>query len=208
VTIRWYTGSTGVEVPGSARTFEVAPLGTGGIMSTHVWEIPDSWGGVAKITSDQPVLSLVHRWYYVNYYRSWVVFKPIKDFSTGGTAAIYFAAVHKQSSGLVRIGDGFNTNFYVANLGTSVATVKFEIIRGSDGTVVYDQNHDIAVNGRSGWNTLDSAFDAFLGTNFEGGARFTVVNPPSGGRIAGIGETTLNGYQNTDAYGSYNAVNQ
>jgi hypothetical protein len=209
VTVRFYTGATGVEVPGSMFTESVPPRQTGGIISCNYTPLPSSWGGTARITSDIPLVARVDRWWNsAGYYGIWAAFRPDKDPSTAGTATLYYPALRKRSSGNTPIGDGWNTIFYVANLGSSAATVKVEIIRGSDGFVAYNQNSTIAASGRNAWNMLSSAFDAALGTTFNGGIRFTVVDPPSGGRIVGMAEQTINYTVTTDGFGIFNGVNQ
>jgi hypothetical protein len=207
---------SGAEVTAARQTMNLPINGSGNVNMANVTQLPSNWGGTAVVTSTNSVIVVVHTWFNnAGYYAGWAVYKPVPNPSTAGSDTAYLPSVRRQATGSTRVGEGWCTTMFATNLETTARTVKLQIYRGSDGALVFEQERDIAGQDRSGWNVLATTsagtptlkWDATLGSNFIGGAKFTVTTP-GGGRIVALAEQTLSGRGTTDAFAYYNGVNQ
>ncbi len=55
VTARYYTESTGAEIPAAAQVFSLAPFATKVLYQADNGNLPDFWGGSARVSSNKPI---------------------------------------------------------------------------------------------------------------------------------------------------------
>jgi hypothetical protein len=170
--------------------------------------LPDGFNGSARIEATGPVIALGQPWVAAGTatgYTAWAVFTPVDP--AAGADTVYLPSVHKQSSGGARTGNGWCTSIIAVNLDQTVtSTVRINIYNAATGLSVFSQQVAIPPKGKTNWYTLESQYDASMGSNFQGGAKITVL---SGGLITALGQQTGKAYGKTssssDAYGFFNA---
>ena len=209
-TLRFYNTSGGLTL---TLVRQVSPFGTVSVPLRNLCGsgseiLPAGWKGSVDVTSTLPILVLAQPWVgdaANGGYVGWAAFYPVDPATATNTA--YLPAVHKQSQGGANVGNGWCTSLQVANLGGNPTTVRLDIYSSSTGLSVYSEQKVIAPNAMGFWSTRGTtAMDGPMGSNFTGGAKFTVVSGP--GPIVALGQDSLKSYPVSDAYAFYNGVNQ
>ena len=209
VTIK-FLDRNGNEVVAARQVLNLAANATQYVTTNGVTALPDGFNGSASVEGTGPVITLAQPWVAATTatgYTAWAVFTPVDP--AAGASAVYVPSVHKQSSGGARTGNGWCTSIIAVNLDQTVSsTVRIDIYNATTGLSVFNQQVEIAPSGKTNWYTLQSGFDAALGTDFKGGAKITVL---SGGLITAIGQQSGKAYgiasSSSDAFGFFNASN-
>jgi hypothetical protein len=209
VTIHWLNRDGSEITP--VTTVNLNPNGTGYVTTRDTPQLGVGWSGLVKAetTAGRPVIALGQPWVasggYYNY-SGWAGYNPLDISGSAGSNVAYVPAVHKQSSGGGRSGNGWCTSVMVNNLDeTSTTRVQIEIYDETTGAQVYYQERDIDPNGQVYWYTLASEFDSSMGSDFFGAAKVTVM---SGGPIIAIAQGSLSSYGTSSGYSFYNGINQ
>jgi hypothetical protein len=198
----------GNEVVAARQVLDLPASATQYVTTRDTTGLPSGFNGSARIEATGPVIALGQPWVAATTatgYTAWAFFTPVDP--DAGVTATYIPSVHKQSSGGSRSGNGWCTSIIAVNLDQAVtSTVRIDIYSDATGLSVFNQQVEIAPSGKTNWYTLQSAYDASLGTNFKGGAKITVL---SGGLITALGQQTGKTYgtssSSSDSYGFFNA---
>jgi hypothetical protein len=228
VTIRWIN-QDGSELTAARVNYTLAANGTQFETTRDNTNLPGPWNGSGRIEAvyasgpsagnPAPVIALAQPWVATGStygYKAWAVYTPVNP-NTGGQEG-YAPAVHKESSGGSRVGNGWCTSVVAVNLDTNNTTgVQIDIYDSSDGSLAFTEQVDIPANGKVNWYTLTSTsnyggdFDGTMGSSFFGGAKVEVVS--GSGPIVVSAQQTGDAYgvgsnATSDAYGFYNGVSQ